>query len=81
MRFPQQNKPNNAIHRMATRVTPRAGSASLRWHESRHGQPSVIKDVRKNMISPRGTLQESTHIAIRFFQILAKGKSAHAERA
>jgi hypothetical protein len=33
----KENKPNNAIHRMATRVTPRAGSASLHWHESRHG--------------------------------------------
>jgi hypothetical protein len=32
---------------MATRVTPRAGSASLHWHESRHGQPSVIADVSK----------------------------------
>jgi hypothetical protein len=37
---------------MATRVTPRADSASLRWHESRHGQPSVIADVRKNTFSP-----------------------------
>jgi hypothetical protein len=34
---------------MATRVTPRAGSASLHWHGSRHGQPSVIADVRQNM--------------------------------
>jgi hypothetical protein len=35
--FSKHNYPNNAIHRMATRVTPRAGSASLHWHESRHG--------------------------------------------
>jgi len=34
---------------MATRVTLRAGSASLHWHGSRHGQPSVIADVSKNM--------------------------------
>ena len=40
--------PNNAIHRMPTRVTPRADSGSLRWHESRHGQASVIADVRKD---------------------------------
>jgi hypothetical protein len=32
---------------MATRVTLRAGSASLHWHGSRHGQPSVISDVRQ----------------------------------
>jgi hypothetical protein len=37
---------------MATRVTPRAGSASLHWHESRHGQPSVIADVRQKKEKP-----------------------------
>lgn len=31
---------------MATRVMLHAGSASLHWHGSRHGQPSVIADVR-----------------------------------
>ena len=31
---------------MATRVMLRAGFASLHWHGSRHGQPSVIADVR-----------------------------------
>jgi hypothetical protein len=76
-----KKQPNNAIHRMATRVTPRADSASLRWHESRHGQPSVIADVRKKHIFPRGSLQEPSHIAIRYFQNHAQSKSAHAERA
>ena len=33
------------MHRIPTRVTLRAGSASLRWHESRHEQASVIADV------------------------------------
>ncbi len=32
---------------MATRVMLRAGSASLHWHGSRHGQPSVIADSDK----------------------------------
>jgi hypothetical protein len=32
-------------------------------------------------IFPRGSHQETTHIAIRFFQIHAKGKSAQSERA
>ena len=37
------------MHRMATRVMLRAGSASLHWHGSCHRQPSVIADVgRKN---------------------------------
>ena len=34
---------------MATRVTRRAGSASLHWHGSRHGQPSVIADIMQKM--------------------------------
>jgi hypothetical protein len=36
---------------MATRVMLHAGSASLHWHGSRHRQPSVIADVRKNNMS------------------------------
>ena len=37
---------NNAMHRIPTRVTPRAWSLRSR-HESRHRQASVIADVRK----------------------------------
>ena len=44
---------------MATRVTPRAGSASLHWHESRHGQPSVIADVRHEIMNSEHTERES----------------------
>lgn len=39
---------------MATRVMLRAGSASLRWHGSRHGQPigALLKNKTKSAQSP-----------------------------
>jgi hypothetical protein len=41
-----KNNPNNAMHRMATRVTLPA-SRFAPEQEARHGQPSVIADDRQ----------------------------------
>ena len=67
------------MHRIPTRVTPRADSASLRWHESRHGQPSVIADVSQKYEyhTPRNHLLLHGHADSCAFNSVDFGKGSH----